>query len=862
MSQNGGVYTTAARKVHPAAMFVRILSVVACFVLFWIHSANALQMIERDGIYFYYPEGQYTKAAGLLDACQPISAFLKQHGLPPKKPLHIILDADLDEPKALVSMIPHHEIRIPLRAPGVLEDGANVADPWQYFLFMGLCTQGIFSERSGIPASVQKLFGEIISPNIILPEWGIDGIGFYLYEEYRHATVPTPLADAILYTGPIPELDIVSNHPDVWPGRYGYRIYGRPFIRWLIQHYGWEKLLTFIRLHGRGIIPVAIDNEAQSAFGRTWNQLWQAFRQEHSAAVPEGSGRSIVGYWHDPFIYWNETGIHPGLQRRGWRGRYGYVDPQGWLLLSEYNDKGVSKLRSLRQDQLRKAPNDHIWDPGPGGVAISRKGSRPYLVFIASVDRSFLLDNFKQREMITRWIEAPPDVIQLSGPVMDEAGRIAVAGNMDGNWDIWLYDGAWHRITAAPSIEMDPWMQDGRLIFASNISGRFQIYSSGMRQLTHSSTAALLPRGQTYLELGPGGWISKKLPPNDEPPLTDPPAFGQTGNSPPEQEKRRSNDYSPLKSLIPDYVIPDIFIDTSNLQVGLSTEARDVTGRFAWDAGVRYAVDDNLFSWRLGGKAHRLLARTARYPFSFTTARQVNVDEIRYDTRLGWLPFSDQPLEISINWRYYTPQSDGSQSQDEWWGSIHFLHAAGNWRTKVTVDLFTAGSQSLYGEAIYLLGERINTQIRLEAGKTWGDLIPGHTTFRVGGGTGEGFFTQRPTRLFPLRGFDSNILDAGQAVAGSIETFWPLFHLQTGYRTLPLFLRNVRLGTFLDSGFASEHVSANDLLVGAGLELITGLELAWGFDADFRVALAWPLKQPDDLNQSGPQFIIQIGKPL
>jgi hypothetical protein len=845
-------------------MFARIILGVTCLVLFWINTANALQMIAHDGIYFYFPKGQYAKAAELLDACEPIDVFLKKRGMPPTKPLHIILDENLDEPKVRISMIPHHEIRIPLRAPGVLEDGANEADPWQYFLFMGLCTQGIFSQRSGIPGGVHTLFGEIISPNIILPEWGIDGIGFYLYEQYRQTSVPAPFAKAILDSGPIPDLDIVSNHPDVWPGRFSYRIYGRPFRCWLARRYGWDKLLEFIRLHGRGIIPVAIDNEAQTAFGQSWNQLWQAFRKEHAAVAPDRLGRPIVGYWYEPFVYWNEAGMHPGLQRKGWRGRYGYADSNGWLLLSEYNKRGISKLRSLRQDQLRKVPDDHIWDPGPGKVAVSRRGSRPYLIFLASLDRSFLFDNFKGRESITRWIEAPPDVIQLSGPVMDDAGRIAVAGNTAGNWDIWLYDGTWHRITTAPSIEMDPWFQNGHLIFASNISGHFQIHSSDMRQLTHSATAAVLPRGRTYLELGPDGWSPKELSSDGGPPLDDRPATEQTDNSPPppSPEKKENADYSPFKSLIPDYVIPDIFIDTSNLQIGLSTEGRDVSGNFALDTGVRYSANDNFFSWRLGGKAHNWIARTTRYPFSFTTARQVNVDEHRYDSKLGWLPFSEQPLEVSMNWRYYTPQSAGSQSQNEWWGSVHFLHAAGNWRTQATVDLFTKGSQSIYGDAIYLFGERINTQLRLEAGKTWGDLISGHTTFRVGGGAGEGFFTQRPTRLFPIRGFDENVLNAGQAVAGSIETFWPLFYLQTGYKTLPLFLRNVRLGTFVDSGFASEHVSANELLVGAGFELITGLEVAWGFDADFRIAFAWPLKQPDDLNQKGPKFIIQIGKPL
>lgn len=86
--------------------------------------------------------------------------------------------------------------------------------------------------------------------------------------------------------------------------------------------------------------------------------------------------------------------------------------------------------------------------------------------------------------------------------------------------------------------------------------------------------------------------------------------------------------------------------------------------------------------------------------------------------------------------------------------------------------------------------------------------------------------------------------------------------LQSGYKSLPLFLRNLRLGTFVDAGFAADNFSGDELLIGAGFQLITGMEIAWGFMADFSVGLAWPVKQPDDMHYTGPQFLIQIGRPL
>ena len=66
----------------------------------------------------------------------------------------------------------------------------------------------------------------------------------------------------------------------------------------------------------------------------------------------------------------------------------------------------------------------------------------------------------------------------------------------------------------------------------------------------------------------------------------------------------------------------------------------------------------------------------------------------------------------------------------------------------------------------------------------------------------------------------------------------------------------------MDAGFAAEHLDSDEILVSAGFELVTGMELAWDIMSRFSIGLAWPLKQPEDLNQSGPVLLLQIGRPL
>ena len=835
---------------------------VCTFVLLFFNQwALAAKVIETEHYFIHFSEGESDLASRLAADCQPMAAFLERWGLPVHTPLYIVLDDRLDQPRIDVDMYPHREIRLPLRAPGVLEDGFSEADPWQYFLFKGLCLQGIYSERSGIPGGLHLAFGEIISPNMILPDWVIDGVSHLLYEKYLQRPVSDPLMESIFKSSPIPKLDKVSNHPEVWPGRFSYRIYGRPFIRWLNTRYGWNKLLFFLQLHGRGVVPIEIDSKCRRAFGASGSQLWRAFQVEHSPMALDGQGHPIIGYWNDPYVYWNATGVYPGLKKNGARGRYGYVDEAGWLWLSEY-EGGVARLKSQYGDKVRMAVRKHVWDPGPGSVAVTRQGRRPFLLLNTHMPENSLHQNVSDALPKERLIAGPPQAIQLSGPVMDARGRIAVAANQNGNWDIWVYDGAWHQVTSLPSIEMDPWFAGDQLVFASNATGNFQIHAQDMQPLTHVTTAAVLPRKDVYLHLEKAGWEIMPLAADDASPPSRPLAALQPSAAEAPTPAYKIGDYSPFRSIWPNYIMPDLYIDNSNFQFGFSTEGRDVSKEYLWDAGVRYDVDDSDFSWRVGGQAKQFTLRATRYPMSYTTQRFIELDESRLEIKAAWSPLQIKSFEISANWRRYKPDNDDSRAQEEWWGALSWDKTIGNFSTNLNLDVFNDNSRSLYGRIMFWSGQRIITVLQLQAGKTWGDLKPGHNSFRIGGNTGEGFFTQRPTRLFPLRGFDADILDDAQAAVASVETFWPLASLQTGYKTLPLFLHNISVGTFVDCGFAAEHPSNEDLLMSAGFELITGMELAWGFMANFRLGWAWPLRQPDDLNQSGPQFLIQIGRPL
>ena len=244
--------------------------------------ASSVVYTEIDGLFLYYPDNEHQIATGLLEKFPSMKHFLEQQGFMLTFPLHVILDNKLDRPAAEVKMIPHREIRIPMRAPGVLEDGYLEADPWAYFFFKGLCLQGIYSERSGIPGAAHKIFGELISPNKILPEWIKEGICHLLYRIYTGDQLRDPYYAALFEVTELPDIDDVSHHPEKWPGQDSYRIYGIPFINWVYERYGWSRILNFIRLHGKGLVPIEIDLKARETYGKSYTELWEMFRTEHN----------------------------------------------------------------------------------------------------------------------------------------------------------------------------------------------------------------------------------------------------------------------------------------------------------------------------------------------------------------------------------------------------------------------------------------------------------------------------------------------------------------------------------------------------------------------------------------------------
>lgn len=89
--------------------------------------------------------------------------------------------------------------------------------------------------------------------------------------------------------------------------------------------------------------------------------------------------------------------------------------------------------------------------------------------------------------------------------------------------------------------------------------------------------------------------------------------------------------------------------------------------------------------------------------------------------------------------------------------------------------------------------------VRLALGATVGTDVT-TPTFRIGGPFGDNAFTSLPDRYYGLRGYNTSSMRGDHVWVGSLEYRLPLFFVERGFWTTPVWLRSVALTVFAEAG--------------------------------------------------------------
>lgn len=134
--------------------------------------------------------------------------------------------------------------------------------------------------------------------------------------------------------------------------------------------------------------------------------------------------------------------------------------------------------------------------------------------------------------------------------------------------------------------------------------------------------------------------------------------------------------------------------------------------------------------------------------------------------------------------------------------------------------------------------------LRGSLGAAFGDEL-NFGNYRLGGTWGESGLAVLPSEYRALRGFPFSTVSGNWHYLGSAEYRFPVWRLDWGAGTYPLFLRTLHAAVFTDVGDAfDDAASATGPLVGAGGELRLSTVVGWAAGLQFRAGYAFALRGP------------------
>ena len=131
----------------------------------------------------------------------------------------------------------------------------------------------------GLPRLVDTIFGKISAPNLVQPNWFIEGLA--VLNESRVTTggrIRSSLYDMYLRAAVLEDrfhdLAAVSNGPLAFPQGEAAYLYGGHFLKYLEDRFGPEKLAELSHRYGSRLLPFGLNRVAREVYGERYDQLW------------------------------------------------------------------------------------------------------------------------------------------------------------------------------------------------------------------------------------------------------------------------------------------------------------------------------------------------------------------------------------------------------------------------------------------------------------------------------------------------------------------------------------------------------------------------------------------------------------
>lgn len=211
-------------------------------------------------------------------------------GYRPDEVTEVVLTDEANDSNGFASTLPYSHVTLFVTAPSDMSALGDY-DDWITGLFTHEFTHILHTGNvSGAPTVINSIFGPTLHPNQLQPHWIIEGLAVAM--ETEHTTGGRLRASqfdmsirADVLAGNLARLDQISNVPYRWPGAGLWYLYGAHFVAWIADVYGPDVYPAVAADYGASLIPFGINRAIRRATGRTYEDLYAAFRADLTTQV-------------------------------------------------------------------------------------------------------------------------------------------------------------------------------------------------------------------------------------------------------------------------------------------------------------------------------------------------------------------------------------------------------------------------------------------------------------------------------------------------------------------------------------------------------------------------------------------------
>jgi len=447
------------------------------------------------------------------------------------------------------------------------------------------------------------------------------------------------------------------------------------------------------------------------------------------------------------------------------------------------------------------------------------------------------------------------------------------------------------------------WLSASVVLFASDRGGRpFQIYSVDMgsgavRRLNGTGASAQAPalsRDATklvFVGYTTDGYDLFSLPMaaatwSDLSPT--PPARGVESSSSVNSVLTPDKPYHPWRTLAPRYWMPLVESDAGELLAGAETSANDVLGRHGYSGSVAWSssrvhpdwslvytydrwwptlfasASDDTDPWRGGDIQTREVNAGAffavvriRWSVNLLAAIDVSEDRFSCDGCDPPAPPNVKRGAVRTGWSIDNSKTYGYSISRESGGALRMTwefapEALGSDASNGSMTIDARGYQRV-GPAHSVVAARAGGAF------SWGDQNARRIFTASGSGPPSSGFDFGRDAVSLLRGFESDSIVGSRVAVANVDYRFPLWRLQRGVGTVPVFIRTIHGAVFTDAGNAwDEGFHWKDVRVSAGGELSLDTVLGFGFPLSFATGVAW--RHDPVGTQDGVEVFGRIGR--